>query len=238
MEISGAFLAAVGAGLAIGISGMGSGIGVGITGAAASGVVAEKPEKFGKSLIFQALPQTQAIYGLVTAILILMSTGLLGGNKDIPLSAGLISVACGLAVGFAGLSAIGQGISCASGVGVSAENDSMTGKGLVFSALPETQAIYGLVVAVLLMSFSGMLTRNFDKITTNQGLATIGAGLAIGIAGLSAIGQGITCSGAIGAVSQNPGVMGKGLIFAVMSETFAIFGLVVAILIMLGVGLI
>ena len=318
----GAFLAAVGAGLAIGISAMGSGIGVGITGAAASGVVAEKPEKFGMSFVFQALPQTQAIYGLVTAIFILMGTGLLGGGaEDIPVSVGLVAVGCGLAVGFAGLSAIGQGIAASAGIGAAAEKPEMMGKGIMFSALPETQAIYGLVVAILLMGFSGILTKDYSaflkndltavgfvavacglaigiaglsaigqgiacaggisatsekpemfgkgmvfsvlpetqaiyglvvaillmaftgmftktfNVTVNQGMAVIGAGLAIGIAGISAIGQGITCSGAIGAVSRNPDVMGKGLIFAVMSEIFAIFALVVAILIMKGAGL-
>ncbi|PJB22196.1 MAG: V-type ATP synthase subunit K [Euryarchaeota archaeon CG_4_9_14_3_um_filter_38_12] len=233
----GAFLAAVGAGLAIGISGMGSGIGVGITGAAASGVVAEKPEKFGMCLVFQALPQTQAIYGLLTAILIMMGTGLLGGGaEDIPVSVGLVAVGCGLAVGFAGLSAIGQGIAASGGIGAATEKSGMFGKGMVFSILPETQAIYGLLIAILLMAFTGMFTKQFD-VTVNQGMAVIGAGLAVGIAGLSAIGQGITASAAIGATTRNPDAMGKGLIFAVMSETFAIFGLLVAILIIFGVGL-
>jgi V/A-type H+-transporting ATPase subunit K len=233
----GAFLAAVGAGLAVGISAMGSGIGVGITGAAASGVVAEKPEKFGMCLVFQAVPQTQGIYGLLTAILILMSTGLLGGGAaDIPVSVGLVAVGCGLAVGFAGLSAIGQGITCASGIGATAEKPEMFGKGMVFSVIPETQAIYGLLIAILLMAFTGMLTKSFD-VTVNQGMAVIGAGLAVGIAGLSAIGQGITASAAIGATARNPEAMGKGLIFTVMPETFAIFGLLVAILIIFGVEL-
>ena len=233
----GAFLAAVGAGLAMGISAMGSGIGVGITGAAGAGVVAEKQEFFSKGLIFSALPQTQAIYGFVTAIFILIGTGLLGGGAaDIPVSVGLVAVGCGLAVGFAGLSAIGQGIAASSSIGAVAEKPEMFGKGLMFSALPETQAIYGLVVAILLMQFAGIFAKTFT-IDINQGMAVIGAGLAIGIAGLSAIGQGITCSAAIGATTRNPEAVGRGLMFAIMSETFAIFGLVIALLIMFGVEL-
>ena len=238
----GAFLAAVGAGLAVGISGMGSGIGVGITGAAASGVIAEKPEKFGMSLVFQALPQTQAIYGLLTAILILMGTGLLsGGAADIPVSVGLVAVGCGLAVGFAGLSAIGQGIAAAGGIGATAEKNEMFGKSMVFSVLPETQAIYGLLIAILLMSFSGILTKDYAAFVKNDltavGFVAVACGLAIGIAGLSGIGQGIACAGGISATSEKPGMFGKGIVFSVLPETQAIYGLLIAILLMAFTGM-
>ena len=95
----------------------------------------------------------------------------------------------------------------------------------------------GLVaVVILLMFFSGMFSKEFN-VTMNQSIASIGAGLAIGIAGLSAIGQGITGSAAAAATAKNPDAMGKGLIFSVMSETFAIFGLLIAILIILYTGL-
>ncbi len=73
-------LAALGAGLAMGVSAIGSGIGVGIAGAAGAGVIAEDSKKFGPVLILQAFPQTQGIYGFVTAVLILMGVGLLGGT--------------------------------------------------------------------------------------------------------------------------------------------------------------
>lgn len=238
----GAFLAAVGAGLAMGISAMGSGIGVGITGAAASGVVAEKPEKFGMCIVFQAVPQTQAIYGLLTAMLILMGTGLLGGGaEDIPVSVGLVAVGCGLAVGFAGLSAIGQGITCASGIGAASEKSEMFGKSMVFSAIPETQAIYGLLVAILLMSFSGILTKDYSPFIKNDltavGFVSVACGLAVGIAGLSAIGQGIACSGGISATSEKTEMFGKGIVFSVIPETQAIYGLLVAILLMAFTGM-
>lgn len=238
----GAFLAAVGAGLAMGISAMGSGIGVGITGAAASGVVAEKPEKFGMCIVFQAVPQTQAIYGLLTAMLILMGTGLLGGGaEDIPVSVGLVAVGCGLAVGFAGLSAIGQGITCASGIGAASEKSEMFGKSMVFSAIPETQAIYGLLVAILLMSFSGILTKDYSAFLKNDltaiGFVAVACGLAIGIAGLSAIGQGIACAGGISATAEKPEMFGKGIVFSVIPETQAIYGLLVAILLMAFTGM-
>lgn len=234
---TGTVLVVIGAGLAVGLSAIGAGIGVGIAGAAASGVTAGDKEKFGLALVFQALPQTQGIYGLLVAILLLMSTGILGGDPvDVPVAVGLAAIGVGIAVGLAGLSAIGQGIAASSGVAVAARDPEIVGKGLVFSVLPETQAIYGLLVAILLMAFTGMFTGTFT-ISEAAGFAAIGSGIAVGFAGLSGIGQGITAGSGIVATAQQPEVMGRALIFAVMSETFAIFGLLIAILIMFGIGL-
>ncbi|MEM0360564.1 MAG: hypothetical protein QXK06_04485 [Candidatus Diapherotrites archaeon] len=61
----------IGAGLAVGIAAAGSGLGQGIAAAAAAGGVAEKDYSFGKMLVLTAIPETQAIYGLVIAILII-----------------------------------------------------------------------------------------------------------------------------------------------------------------------
>jgi len=234
---TGAVLMAIGAGLAVGCSAIGSGIGVGIVGSAAAGVISERPEKFGMALVFTAIPQTQAIYGLLIAILILQAGGFLGGTAgDIPVPAGLVAVGAGLAVGLAGLSAIGQGIAASSGVANTAENPEMFGKGVVFSAVCETQAIYGLLIAVLMLALTGILSADFS-VEMSVAIGLIGAGLAVGLAGFSAIGQGITCSSGIAATARNPNAIGRSLVFAAMSETFAIFGLLVSILIMFGLGL-
>jgi V/A-type H+-transporting ATPase subunit K len=229
-------IAAIGCGLAVGIAGL-SGIGQGIAAASGIGATATRIDRFGKSLVFSVLPETQAIYGLLVAILIMAFTGMFTGIIAIPAGIGLVAIGCGLAIGFAGLSAIGQGIAAASGIGATSEKEEMFGRGLVFSVLPETQAIYGLLVAILLMAFTGMFTGAFSA-TVGVGIAAIGGGLAVGIAGLSGIGQGITAGAGIAATARNPDVMGRALIFAVMSETFAIFGLLIAILIMFGVGLV
>lgn len=61
-------LAALGMGVSIGAAASGSGIGQGISCAAVSGAYAETGDI--KQLIFAVLPETQAIYGLVIAILI------------------------------------------------------------------------------------------------------------------------------------------------------------------------
>lgn len=56
--------------LAIGIAGIGSGIAVGPSAAAAIGATSEDPKNFGKAIIFVALGEGIALYGLLVAILI------------------------------------------------------------------------------------------------------------------------------------------------------------------------
>lgn len=63
--------------------------------------------------------------------------------------------------------------------------------------------------------------------------ASIGAGLAVGLAGIgSGIAEKDIGAAAVGAIAENPAFFGQGLIFTVIPETIVIFGLVVAILLM------
>jgi V/A-type H+-transporting ATPase subunit K len=65
---------------------------------------------------------------------------------------GLKIVGAGIAIGFAALgSGIGQGTAAAAGVGAVAEKEEMMGKALAFATLVETQAIYGFVIAILIL---------------------------------------------------------------------------------------
>lgn len=59
------------AGLSTGLACIGAGIAVASTGAAAIGVIAEKPESFGRSLIFVGMAEGIAIYGLIISFMIL-----------------------------------------------------------------------------------------------------------------------------------------------------------------------
>jgi len=63
--------ASLAAGLSTGLAAIGAGIAVSGTGAAAVGAIAEKPEAFGRSLIFVGLAEGIAIYGLIIAFLVL-----------------------------------------------------------------------------------------------------------------------------------------------------------------------
>ncbi len=154
----GTALAAIGAGVAVGFAGLGSGLGQGIAAAGSVGAVAEDSDMFARGIIFSALPETQAIYGFLIAILLLVFSGLLGGAKALPVASGIVAIGAGAAIGFAGLgSGMGQGITAASSVGAVVEDEDMFARGIIFSALSETQAIYGFLIAILLMVFGGIL---------------------------------------------------------------------------------
>ena len=64
-------LGLIGAGMVTGLSGIGGGIAVAAAAPAAIGATAEDPKAFGKSLIFVALGEGVALYGLLISILIL-----------------------------------------------------------------------------------------------------------------------------------------------------------------------
>jgi len=63
--------ASLAAAIAVGLGSIGAGYAVSGTGAAAIGVIAEKPEAFGRVLIFVGLAEGIAIYGLIVAFMVL-----------------------------------------------------------------------------------------------------------------------------------------------------------------------
>ena len=64
-----AFLAAA---IVVGVGSIGAGAAVGYVGAAAMGAIGEKPELANRALLFVALAEGIAIYGLIIAIMILV----------------------------------------------------------------------------------------------------------------------------------------------------------------------
>ena len=62
---------AIGAGLAIGLAGIGASLGMGTASAAALGAITEKPETFGKSILYVVFIEAVAIYGFVIAFLLI-----------------------------------------------------------------------------------------------------------------------------------------------------------------------
>jgi V/A-type H+-transporting ATPase subunit K len=75
-EISvGMGLALIGAGIPTALATIAAGIAVGPVGAAALAVIADKPEAFGRSLVYLGLAEGIAIYGLVVTILMLGTIG-------------------------------------------------------------------------------------------------------------------------------------------------------------------
>jgi V/A-type H+-transporting ATPase subunit K len=68
-------LAMIGVGIPTALATIGAGIAVGPVGAASLAVVAEKPEMFGRTLVYLGLAEGIAIYGLVVTILMLGKLG-------------------------------------------------------------------------------------------------------------------------------------------------------------------
>ena len=149
MENNGGLIfAALGVALAVGLSGIGSAKGVGLVGEAASGLVTEEPEKFGKALVLELLPGTQGLYGFVIGFLVFtkMASGM-------PLDQGLYLLGACLPIAFAGLwSGIAQGKVAAAGIQILAKNPEHSTKGIILAAMVETYALLGFVISFMLVN--------------------------------------------------------------------------------------
>ncbi|MBR3756490.1 MAG: V-type ATP synthase subunit K [Firmicutes bacterium] len=150
--ITGNVFALLGAAVAA-LAGIGSAIGVGIAGQSAAGVLAEDPKKFGKTLILQALPGTQGIYGLLMAFLIFIRIGLLGGGMmDLTVAQGLYILASGIPIGLVGIwSGIAQGKAAAAGIMLLGKREDQMAKGIIYAAMVETYAIFALLISILML---------------------------------------------------------------------------------------
>ena len=143
----GVVFAALGIAVAM-LSGIGSAIGVGTVGEAASGLIIEEPEKFGRSLVLQLLPGTQGLYGFVIALMVL-------GKLDVNMSVanGLYLLFACAPVGIVGwLSAIAQGKTAAAGISILAKNEEHSTKGIIYSVMVETYALLAFVVSLILVN--------------------------------------------------------------------------------------
>ena len=156
--ISGSALALIGAAVAS-LAGVGSAKGIGIAGQAAAGVVAEDPKKFGKTLILQALPGTQGIYGLIVTFLILIRIGVLGGGgmMDLSTAQGWFVFASALPICIVGIwSGVAQGKAAAAGIMLLGKREDQMAKGIVYAAMVETYAIFALLVSLLILFNIGL----------------------------------------------------------------------------------
>lgn len=151
---NGQTLAMLGAALAAGLAGMGSAKGVGIVGEAAAGVVTEDPSKFGKTLLLQALPGTQGIYGVLIAFLIMTKIGLIGGTAvSLSVQQGFYILMSALPIAIVGLfSAIAQGKAAAAGVMIIAKRPEEIAKGMIYAAMVETYAVLALLISFLMLN--------------------------------------------------------------------------------------
>lgn len=144
--------AVLGAALAFIGGGIGSAIGITYVSSVASGILVEDPDKFGSMLPLIAIPGTQGIYGLITAILvtILFDLPKLSGRTGL-----MVFFAC-LPVAFVCcVSAIFQGLTAASASSMVARRTEELGKAMVLPALVETYAVFALILTIFLFTRIG-----------------------------------------------------------------------------------
>jgi len=131
----------------------------------------------------------------------------------------------GIALGLSCLgSAIGCGIAGMASHGVMTRVEEGHGKFIAMSAMPSSQTIYGFILMILM---KGKLDAN-----TLDPFVALGVGTSVGVAIMtSAIYQGKCAATAIQATAKEPGLFGKSFAAIGIVESFALFALVFALLI-------
>ena len=139
-----------------------------------------------------------------------------------------------LAAGLAGMgSAKGVGLVGESASGLLTEDPSKFGKALILQALPGTQGIYGLITAFLIIFKIGILGTPVE-LSVAQGTYFLMASLPIAIVGYySGIKQGRVAASGINLIAKRPDEVGKAITSAALVETYAIFAVLVSLLLVL-----
>lgn len=155
MEISLGFaIALLGGAMTAGLAAYGSSVGVGAAGEMAGGVISEDPDRFGLMLILQALPATQAIYGLVVAILVMLKLNALGGEAFLQLELGYglaVFAACVPAMFGELISPIWQGKVAVASMGAVAKKPDTFGRALILPVMVETFGLFALIATLIIL---------------------------------------------------------------------------------------
>lgn len=131
-------------------------------------------------------------------------------------------------------SAIGVGMAGQASAGLVAEDPDKFGSALVLQLLPGTQGIYGLLVGFMILLRVGVLGGELQTVTDEQVLMLLAASLPTAFVGLlSAIHQGKVAVSGIGLLARRPEEQGKAITMAIMVETYAVFALLISMLIVL-----
>jgi len=155
-NFGGAGLAFLGAGLAAMFCCIGSARGTGLAGEAVAGLLAEDPSASGKCLIYQVMPGSQGLYGLIVFFMTLSGMGAFGGTAEtlaaISIGKGAAYFVACLPMAFGGfLSAIYQGRVAASCINIVAKQPESSSKGMMHVVIVEFYALLPLVASILLL---------------------------------------------------------------------------------------
>lgn len=171
----------------------------------------------------EAPEQTPAVGDTVATVL----KGIFSGTNLALLGAALaVALPC---MGSAkGVGTVGEAAS-----GLISENPSLFGKALALQALPMTQGVYGLVAAFLMLAMLGLFgnPEHLTSLSIAAGAYYLMASLPIALSGyFSAVRQGRVSAAGINLLSKRPAESGKAITSSALVETYAIFALLVTLL--------
>jgi ATP synthase F0 subunit c len=224
-----------GAAFSMGLGAIGAAIGEGFAAGKANEATSSNPvysaEIFKMMLVGQAVAETAAIFALVIAVLLLFAVG---GAMSMITAAGLLGAGISMGLGAIG-SGIGSGFpagEACSGLALQPEmNRSITTTMLIGSAVSQTPAIFAMVVAFMLMFI------DFSASSPHMTAALLAAGMCMGFGAVgSGIGSGYPAGSACAGMARQPAMASRlttnMLIGAAVSQTPAIFAMVVSFILM------
>ncbi len=143
--------------ISVGIPAFSAAFGIGLVSSASLAAVSKRPELFGKSLVFVIFPETIAIYGLLISLLLLMGSGVIGTatiTSNTQLYPAILATVIIAVIG--GVMAYFLGQLGVHAVKALLKDDKSFIYLLVIVALPESIAIYGLLVSIMILRGAGI----------------------------------------------------------------------------------
>ncbi len=143
-----------------------------------------------------------------------------------------------LAVGVAGVgSAKGVGTASEAAAGVVTEDPSKFGKLLVLQLLPGTQGLYGLIIGIMVMIFTGVLSGEGNSaMPISTGLMYLAACLPMAVGGLfSGISQGRVAATGASIIAKKPEESSKAIVSASLVELYALLAFIVSFLMVINI---
>lgn len=142
----------------------------------------------------------------------------------------LIGIAISAGLGAIG-SSIGVGFAAKTGAGLLSKEPQKFPSVLALSALPSTQALYGLLFGFIIMTQSGLLGGAVEGLEVIDGWRFLFAAMPVGIACvISGIMQGQAAASGMRILAEKPENVSQAIVLAALIESFAVFGLVISLL--------
>ncbi len=228
----------IGAGMALGFGGIGAAVGMGVAAGQANEGLMRQPETQGymlrTMLIGQAVGGSPSIFALVVGLLLLFLPARTGMSGEV---FGAAMMGAGLSIG---LGCFGSGWGCGwpagkacDGVARNPRNStSITSSMIIGQAVAQSPSIFATVVSLVLI----FVLPTPSSVYTAFGIC-LGAGFAMGAGAMGpGIGSGQTAAGAVHGAARWPAntalTVRTMLIAQAVSQTPAIFGMLVALILM------